>query len=95
MALFMFRLEKADGVPAEPPTLIAVSSWRAGDTIPLDHERRVRVATVATSPACTSRATARFSSSARGRRWPVRFAVTCMTTRTASPVRSIPLCQTP
>ena len=36
MAGFLFRLEKADGVPAEPPTLkAAVPNWRPGDTIPL------------------------------------------------------------
>jgi hypothetical protein len=33
---FLFRLETADGVPAEPPTLIsAIPNWRSGDTIPL------------------------------------------------------------
>jgi hypothetical protein len=47
MPTLLFRLEKADGVPAEPPTLhSAVSSWRAGDTIPLDHERTLRVVSV-------------------------------------------------
>jgi len=36
MPLFMFRLERADGLPAEPPKLeSALSNWRAGDTIPL------------------------------------------------------------
>ena len=33
---FLFKLETADGVPAEPPTLTsAVPNWRSGDTIPL------------------------------------------------------------
>jgi hypothetical protein len=31
-----FELQRADGTPADPPTLTTVaSSWRAGDTIPL------------------------------------------------------------
>ena len=38
MTAFLFRLETADGAPAEPPRLrSAVSNWRAGDTIPLGH----------------------------------------------------------
>ena len=33
---FLFKLETAEDVPAEPPTLAsAVPNWRAGDTIPL------------------------------------------------------------
>jgi hypothetical protein len=33
---FLFRLEIADGVPADPPTLAAaVPNWKPGDTIPL------------------------------------------------------------
>ena len=37
MALsFVFKLELADGTPAEPPTFkTAVPNWRVGDTIPL------------------------------------------------------------
>ena len=36
MAGFLFRLETADGAPADPPTMsAAVPNWRAGDTIPL------------------------------------------------------------
>jgi hypothetical protein len=36
MAAFVFRLETADGVQADPPKLeSAVPNWRAGDTIPL------------------------------------------------------------
>jgi hypothetical protein len=41
--MFLFRLQTADGAPAEPPTLdSAVPNWRAGDTIPLG-ERTLRV----------------------------------------------------
>jgi hypothetical protein len=33
---FLFRLQTADGAPADPPKLdSAVPNWRAGDTIPL------------------------------------------------------------
>ena len=33
---FLFKLETADGAPAEPPTLsTAVPNWNLGDTIPL------------------------------------------------------------
>jgi hypothetical protein len=33
---FLFRLESADGLPAEPSTVsVAVPNMRAGDTIPL------------------------------------------------------------
>jgi hypothetical protein len=40
---FLFRLERADGTPAEPPTLdSAVPNWRAGDTVPRGH-RPLRV----------------------------------------------------
>jgi hypothetical protein len=43
MAGFLFRLETAEGVPAEPSTLrSAVPYWRAGDTIPLGR-RTLRV----------------------------------------------------
>jgi len=36
MAAFLFRLETADGAPAEPPTLTAaVPNWRAGATLAL------------------------------------------------------------
>jgi hypothetical protein len=39
MAGFLFRLETAEGAPANPPTLAAaVPNWRAGDTIPLGHK---------------------------------------------------------
>jgi hypothetical protein len=33
---FLFRLETAEGAPAEPSTITsAVPIWRAGDTLPL------------------------------------------------------------
>ena len=44
MAGFLFKLETADGVPAEPTTLTtAVPNWRAGDTIPLGRDRILRM----------------------------------------------------
>jgi hypothetical protein len=50
MAGFLFRLEVADGAPAEPPTFAtAVPNWRAGDTIPLGN-RTLRVRRPATRP---------------------------------------------
>ena len=43
MSGFLFRLETADGAPAEPSTLsAAVPNWRAGDTIHLGR-RTLRV----------------------------------------------------
>jgi hypothetical protein len=43
---FLFRLETADGVPAEPPTpTSAVPNWRPGHTIPLGR-RTLRVVDV-------------------------------------------------
>ena len=36
---FTFKLELADGTPADPPTFKTVAwSWRAGDTIPLGYK---------------------------------------------------------
>ena len=33
---FLFKLERTNGEPADPPTLTsAVPNWRAGDSIPL------------------------------------------------------------
>ena len=41
---FTFRLELADGTPAEPPTFrAAVPDWRPGDTIALGRDRMLRV----------------------------------------------------
>jgi hypothetical protein len=41
---FMFKLEREDGTPADPPTLkAAVPDWHAGDTIPLGRDRVLRV----------------------------------------------------
>jgi hypothetical protein len=43
---FLFRLETADGAPAEPPRLEStVPNWRAGDTISLG-SRTLRVVDV-------------------------------------------------
>jgi hypothetical protein len=43
---FLFRLETADGTPADPSKLqSAVPNWRAGDTIPLG-ARTLRVVDV-------------------------------------------------
>ena len=44
MGLFSYKLERADGTPAEPPVLhTAVPNWQAGDTIPLGADRMLRV----------------------------------------------------
>lgn len=44
---FLFKLETQDGAPAEPPSLAtAVPNWRAGDTIPLNRDRTLRVVRV-------------------------------------------------
>jgi hypothetical protein len=41
---FLFRLQTADGAPAQPPTLTsAAPNWRPGDTIPLSSSRTFRV----------------------------------------------------
>lgn len=43
---FVYRLELADGTPAEPPTLnTVVPTWGTGDTIPLG-KRTLRVVRV-------------------------------------------------
>ena len=46
MAGFIFRLELADGTPADPPTLRTVPNWSAGDTIPLGRDKMLRVVDV-------------------------------------------------
>jgi hypothetical protein len=47
---FTYKLVQEDGTPADPPMLdTAVSSWRAGDTIPLGRDKTLRV--IATRPA--------------------------------------------
>jgi len=41
---FMFKLEREDGTPADPPTLdVAVPNWSPGDLIPLGRDRTLRV----------------------------------------------------
>jgi hypothetical protein len=47
MGAFAFRLERADGTPAEPRTFeAAVPNWRPGDTIHLARERTLRVVAI-------------------------------------------------
>jgi hypothetical protein len=44
MGLFAFKLERADGTPADPPTFkTAVPTWQRGDTIPLGKDRTLQV----------------------------------------------------
>jgi hypothetical protein len=44
MGLFAYKLERADGTPADPPTFkTAVPTWHRGDTIPLGKDRVLRV----------------------------------------------------
>jgi hypothetical protein len=41
---FTIKLERADGTPAEPPSIgTTVTNWRPGDTIPLGRDRTLRV----------------------------------------------------
>jgi hypothetical protein len=41
---YTYRLEREDGTPADPPTFrTSVSSWHAGDSIPLGRDRTLRV----------------------------------------------------
>jgi hypothetical protein len=41
---FTFKLERADGTPADPPSFrAAVPDWRAGDVIALGARRSLRV----------------------------------------------------
>jgi hypothetical protein len=55
MAGFLFRLELADGAPAEPSTLSsATPNWQAGDVIPLCG-RTLRVLEVRDATTATSR----------------------------------------
>ena len=47
---FTFRLEQADGTPAEPPTIKStVTNWRVGETIPLGRGRTLRVVGIVVS----------------------------------------------
>ena len=47
---FTFKLEQADGTPAEPPTLkSAVPDWRVGDTISIRRDRTLRVVGIVVS----------------------------------------------
>jgi hypothetical protein len=41
---FTFKLEQAEGTPAEPPSVrLAVSNMRVGDTIPIGRDETLRV----------------------------------------------------
>jgi hypothetical protein len=47
---FTFRLEQADGTPADPPTMEStVTNWRTGETIPLGRDRSLRVVGIVVS----------------------------------------------
>jgi hypothetical protein len=44
---FTIKLERADGTPAEPPSIsTTVTNWRPGDTIPLRRDRTLRVVAI-------------------------------------------------
>jgi hypothetical protein len=48
---FAFRLERADGTPADPPTFkTVVPNWQPGDSIPLGDGRNLRVMEVRHEP---------------------------------------------
>ena len=48
---FVFRLETADGAPAEPPTLnTAVPNWSEGDCVPLGKRTLRVIGNVTTTP---------------------------------------------
>ena len=47
---FTFKLEHADGTPADPPTIKSnVTNWRVGETIPLGRDRTLRVVGIVVS----------------------------------------------
>jgi hypothetical protein len=47
---FTFKLEQADGTPADPPSFrTAVPNWKTGDTIPLRPGRTLRVVGIVAS----------------------------------------------
>jgi hypothetical protein len=47
---FTFKLEQADGTPAEPPTMQStVTNWRVGETIPIGRDRMLRVVGIVVS----------------------------------------------
>ncbi len=47
---FTFKLEQADGTPAEPPSMEStVTNWRVGETIPLGRDRTLRVVGIVVS----------------------------------------------
>jgi hypothetical protein len=47
---FTFKLEQADGTPAEPPSFrTAVPNWRVGDTMPIKAGRMLHVVGIVAS----------------------------------------------
>jgi hypothetical protein len=47
---FTFKLEQADGTPAQPPTIEStVTNWRVGETIPIGRDRTLRVVGIVVS----------------------------------------------
>jgi hypothetical protein len=41
---FTFKLQRADGTPAEPPSIrSSVTNWRVGEAIPIGPDRTLRV----------------------------------------------------
>jgi hypothetical protein len=47
---FTFRLEQADGTPADPPTIEStVTNLRVGETIPIGRDRSLRVVGIVVS----------------------------------------------
>jgi hypothetical protein len=50
MGAFTFKLEQADGTPADPPTMQStVTNWRVSDTIPIRRDRMLRVVGIVVS----------------------------------------------
>jgi hypothetical protein len=47
---FAFKLELADGTPADPPSIQStVTNWRVSETIPLGRDRTLRVVGIVVS----------------------------------------------
>ncbi len=70
---FTFKLETADGAPADPPTFQTVAPlWRPGDTIPLGRRALrvvgIRATAVDETPVLIVEHTAEWASSGRLRR---------------------------
>jgi hypothetical protein len=68
MPLFTYRLEHADGSPADPPSFeTAVSNWRVGDSIPIRRDETFRVVGVVAGAELDDDPTLIVESSASGR----------------------------